>query len=97
MKNERLMKVLLGPIISEKSTIATEMANQYAFRVVKDATKQEIRRAVELLFEVEVEGVQVVNIKGKVKRFGRMLGRRSDVRKAYVRLAPGQTIDIGGA
>lgn len=97
MNNERLMKVLLGPIISEKSTIATEMSNQYAFRVVKDATKQEIQKAVELLFEVEVEGVQVVNIKGKVKRFGRMLGRRSGVRKAYVRLAPGQTIDIGGA
>jgi len=96
MNNERLMKVLLGPVVSEKSTLATEMSNQYAFRVLKDASKREIQKAVELMFGVEVDGVQVVNVKGKVKRFGRMLGRRSDWRKAYVRLAPGQTIDIGG-
>jgi len=96
MNNERLMKVLLGPVVSEKSTLATEMSNQYAFRVLKDASKREIQKAVELMFEVEVEGVQVVNVKGKVKRFGRALGRRGDWRKAYVRLAQGQTIDIGG-
>jgi len=96
MSNERLMKVLLAPIFSEKSTLATEMSNQYAFRVVKDATKGEIQKAVELMFGVQVDGVQVVNVKGKTKRFGRMLGRRQDWRKAYVRLVPGQTIDIGG-
>jgi len=96
MSNERLMKVLLAPIFSEKSTLATEMSNQYAFRVVKDATKGEIQGAVELMFGVQVEGVQVVNVKGKAKRFGRVLGRRRGWRKAYVRLVPGQTIDIGG-
>jgi large subunit ribosomal protein L23 len=95
MNNERLMKVLLAPLVSEKTTVATEMNNQYAFRVLKDASKQEIGKAVELMFGVQVDGVQVVNVKGKAKRFGRMLGRRSDWRKAYVRLAPGQTIDVG--
>jgi large subunit ribosomal protein L23 len=96
MNNERLMKVLLGPVISEKTTMATETAGQYAFRVVGDATKREIGRAVELLFEVEVAGVQVVNVKGKQKRFAKMLGRRQDWRKAYVRLKPGHNIDFGG-
>lgn len=96
MNNERLMKVLLGPVISEKTTMATENAAQYAFRVVGDATKREIGRAVELLFQVEVAGVQVVNVKGKQKRFGKMLGRRQDWRKAYVRLKPGHNIDFGG-
>jgi large subunit ribosomal protein L23 len=76
MNSERLMKVLLGPVVSEKTTMATETSGQYAFRVVGDATKREIGRAVELLFEVEVAGVQVVNVKGKQKRFGKMLGRR---------------------
>jgi large subunit ribosomal protein L23 len=96
MNNERLMKVLLGPVISEKTTMASETAGQYAFRVVSDATKREIGRAVELLFEVKVAGVQVVNVKGKQKRFGKMLGRRQDWRKAYVRLQPGHNIDFGG-
>lgn len=96
MNNERLMKVLLGPVISEKTTMAAETAGQYAFRVVSDATKREIGRAVELLFEVKVAGVQVVNVKGKQKRFGKMLGRRQDWRKAYVRLQPGHNIDFGG-
>jgi len=95
MNKERLMKVLLGPVVSEKTTIAAESAGQYAFRVVRDATKGEIGRAVELLFEVEVAGVQVVNVKGKQKRFGRMGGRRQDWRKAYVRLKPGHNIDFG--
>lgn len=96
MNKERLMKVLLGPVVSEKTTMATENAGQYAFRVVSDATKREIGRAVELLFAVEVAGVQVVNVKGKQKRFGRMLGRRQDWRKAYVRLKAGHNIDLGG-
>lgn len=95
MNKERLMKVLLGPVVSEKSTLGAEATGQYAFRVLGDATKREIGRAVELLFEVEVTGVQVVNVKGKRKRFGRMQGRRQDWRKAYVRLKPGQNIDFG--
>lgn len=95
MNKERLMKVLLGPVVSEKTTMAAETTGQYAFRVVGDATKREIGRAVELLFEVEVAGVQVVNVKGKQKRFGRTLGRRQDWRKAYVRLKPGHNIDFG--
>ena len=84
MNKERLMMVLLSPVVSEKAAMAAE-AQQYAFRVATDATKREIGRAVELLFEVEVAGVQVVNVKGKQKRFGKMLGRRQDWRKAYVR------------
>ena len=97
MNKERLMKVLLGPVVSEKSTRATELSDQYAFRVVGDATKREIGQAVALMFEVEVAGVQVVNVKGKNKRFGKRLGKRQDWRKAYVRLKPGHNIDFGGA
>lgn len=96
MNTERLMKVLLGPVVSEKTTMATQNSGQYAFRVVSDATKREIGRAVELLFEVEVAGVQVVNVKGKQKRFGKMAGRRQDWRKAYVRLKAGHNIELGG-
>lgn len=91
---ERLMKVLLGPLLSEKTTRAVE-SDQYGFRVLPDADKREIGRAVEFLFEVEVAGVQVVNVKGKVKRAGKRLGRRQDWRKAYVRLKPGHSIDFG--
>ena len=96
MNNERLMKVLLAPIVSEKSTRLAEMAGQYAFRVLTDATKQEVARAVELLFEVKVDRVQMLNVKGKQKRTGQRLGRRQDWRKAYVRLQAGQDIDFGG-
>jgi large subunit ribosomal protein L23 len=96
MSQERLMKVLLGPVISEKSTLAADNDGQYVFRVATDATKQEIGRAVELLFEVQVENVRVLNVKGKRKRFGNRSGHRSDWRKAYVRLKPGQDIDFGG-
>jgi large subunit ribosomal protein L23 len=96
MNQERLLKVLLSPVVSEKATLASELRGQYAFRVVPDATKREIGRAVETLFHVEVEGVQVVNVKGKKKRFGQRLGKRKDWRKAYVRLKPGQSIDFGG-
>lgn len=95
MNNERLMKVLLGPVISEKSTMAAEVG-QYAFRVVPDADKREIGKAIELMFDVQVAGVQVVNVKGKVKRLGKRLGKRQDWRKAYVRLKPGHSIDFGG-
>lgn len=96
-REERLMKVLVGPIVSEKSTFIAEKAEQIAFQVVPDATKGEVKAAVELLFKVQVESVNVVNIKGRAKRFGRFQGRRDDVRKAYVRLAPGQEIDFAEA
>ena len=94
---ERLMQVILGPHISEKSTAAAEAASQVVFRVRRDATKAEIKRAVELLFEVDVASVAVVNVRGKVKRFGRRFGQQSSWKKAYVRLAPGQDLDFIGA
>jgi len=93
---ERLMQVLLGPHISEKSTASAE-GGQVVFRVRPDATKSEIRRAVELLFEVKVEGVSVALVRGKSKRFGARQGQRSLWKKAYVRLAPGQDLDFIGA
>jgi large subunit ribosomal protein L23 len=89
---ERLMTIIRGPHMSEKSHIAAEN-NQIVLKVSKDATKAEIRRAVELLFEVQVENVTVVNVKGKNKRFGAIRGRRNDWKKAYVRLAEGTEID----
>lgn len=97
MSKERLMTVLLGPHVSEKSTTAAEKNNQIIFKVRKDATKAEIRQAVELMFEVKVQGVQVLNQLGKRKRFGGHQGKRSDWKKAYVRLAEGQDIDFMGA
>ena len=93
---ERLMSVLLAPHVSEKAAIVTEKANQFVFRVRKDATKPDIKAAVELMFEVKVDSVQVLNAAGKAKRFGGRQGRRSDFKKAYVRLAAGQTIDFTG-
>jgi large subunit ribosomal protein L23 len=97
MNQERLMKVLVGAHVTEKSTLAADAARQFVFKVVTDATKPEVKRAVEQLFEVEVERVQMVNIKGKSKRFGRTLGKRSDFKKAYVRLKPGHDINFAGA
>ncbi|MCG7895521.1 MAG: 50S ribosomal protein L23 [Candidatus Thiodiazotropha taylori] len=94
MNNERLMNVLLSPLVSEKSSIVADQNDQYTFRVTKDATKREIAKAVEKLFEVEVERVQVVNVKGKQKRFGAINGKRSDWKKAYVRLKAGSEIDF---
>jgi large subunit ribosomal protein L23 len=94
---ERLMTVLLGPHLSEKSTRVGESNNQVVFRVRRDSTKQDVRKAVELMFEVKVENVQVVNCRGKVKRFGQTLGRRQDWKKAYVTLAEGHDIDFLGA
>ena len=87
MNQERLMKVLVGPIVSEKSTMIGEKHNQYSFVVVPDAKKSEVKAAVELLFKVQVSSVQILNLKGKQKRFGRVMGKRNDVRKAYVSLA----------
>ncbi len=94
MSNDRLMKVLLAPIVSEKSTFIADKNQQITFRVLQDATKIEVKAAVELLFKVQVESVQVLNTKGKVKRFGRFTGRRRNERKAYVSLMPGQEIDF---
>lgn len=96
MNNERLMNVLLAPIVSEKTSRAGDQTGQYGFRVATDATKREIARAVELLFDVKVDAVQVLNVKGKIKRHGQRLGKRNDWRKAYVRLQAGQDIDFGG-
>lgn len=97
MNQERLMHVLLAPHISEKTAMASESANQYVFKVARDANKTEIRAAVEKLFEVTVESVRTVNMRGKTKRFKTSLGRRPHWKKAYVRLAEGQTIDLGAA
>ena len=93
-KEQRLMQVLLAPTISEKSTFVGEKHNQVVFRVTPDATKPEIKAAVELLFKVKVKGVQVSNVKGKEKRFGRFMGRRRNWKKAYVSLMPGQEINF---
>jgi large subunit ribosomal protein L23 len=91
---ERLLQILLAPQISEKATMVAERNNQVIFVVTPDATKPEIKAAVELLFNVKVNSVQVANAKGKIKRFGRTMGRRSDVRKAFVTLEAGQEINF---
>ena len=96
LPRERLMTVLKGPQFSEKASIVSERGNQVVFKVRADASKAEIRQAVELLFEVKVEGLSVVNVKGKQKRFGRMPGRRANWKKAYVRLAAGSQIEFLG-
>lgn len=93
-RQERLMQVIIGPHVSEKSTTLADSANQVVFKVRRDATKAEIRKAVEMLFEVSVTGVCTALIKGKSKRFGALQGKRSDWKKAYVRLAEGQEIDF---
>ena len=94
MNQERLMQVLLAPQISEKATYVAEKHEQVVFRVASDATKPEIKAAVELLFKVEVEAVQVANVKGKVKRFKGMTGRRKGWKKAFVSLKAGQEINF---
>ena len=96
MNEERLMKVLVAPHISEKSTLVADAHNQVVFRVLPDAKKPEIKKAVEKMFNVEVLGVQVVNYRGKRKGFQRMAGKRPDWKKAYVRLAEGHDIDFLG-
>ncbi|QGU32799.1 50S ribosomal protein L23 [Thermochromatium tepidum] len=97
MNKERLMKVLVAPVISEKASRLAENYNQVTFRVLADATKQEVAKAVEMLFEVQVDRVQILNVKGKKKRFGQRSGQRQDWRKAYVRIKAGQDIDFGNA
>ena len=96
---ERLLQVLVAPQISEKATYIADKNEQVVFIVTPDATKPEVKAAVEMLFKVEVKSVQMANLKGKVKRSGRTVGRRSDIRKAFVCLKPGQEINFaeGGA
>jgi large subunit ribosomal protein L23 len=92
----RLAQVLVGPIISEKATMVAEKRNQVLFKVLRNATKPEIKAAVELMFKVDVTGVQTVNQKGKTKRFGRTTGRRDHIKKAYVSLKEGQELNFSG-
>ena len=93
-QQERLMQVLLAPVVSEKSTFVADKQDQVIFRVMQDATKPEIKAAVELMFNVQVESVKVLNVRGKEKRFGRFMGRRNHWKKAYVCLKPGQEINF---
>ena len=99
MNQQRLMQVLLAPQISERATYVADKHEQVIFRVAPDATKPEVKAAVEMLFKVEVESVQIANVKGKQKRFGRFMGSRKNWKKAYVCLKPGQEINFvdGGA
>ncbi|MBI3771181.1 MAG: 50S ribosomal protein L23 [Gammaproteobacteria bacterium] len=96
MSKERLMKVLLAPHVSEKSAVVADTNRQFVFRVLPDANKTEIKKAVELMFDVKVDAVQVSNVKGKSKRFGQIMGRRSNWKKAYVKLQSGFDIDFAG-
>ena len=93
LSQERLIAVLIAPHITEKTSLAMQNANTYSFRVRRDSTKPDIKAAVELMFGVKVDKVAVVNETGKSRRFGKLQGRTQDIKKAYVRLAPGQTID----
>jgi len=97
MNQERIYKVILAPHVSEKASGGAGAANQVVFKVLRDATKKEIRAAIEKLFAVSVEDVRVLNVKGKTKRTRHGVGRRSDWKKAYVRLAEGQEIDFAVA
>lgn len=91
---DRLYQVILAPVISEKATYIADKHDQVIFRVAPDATKPEIKAAVEMLFEVQVDAVKVANVRGKAKRFGRFFGRRANWKKAYVCLKPGQEINF---
>ncbi|MEQ1531799.1 MAG: 50S ribosomal protein L23 [Methylococcales bacterium] len=93
----RLSSILQVPVISEKSTLAAEKDKRFVFKVQKQATKKQVKDAVEIMFNVEVDSVNVLNVKGKQKRFGRSLGQRSDWKKAYVKLKAGHDIDFSAA
>ena len=97
MNQEQIMKVLIAPIVSEKSTRLADEHRQFVFKVVTDASKPDVRKAVELMFDVKVEAVQIANVRGKTKRFGQSIGRRSDWKKAFVTLAEGHDINFMGA
>ena len=94
MSNYQLSDLLVAPVISEKSTIAAEKSNRFVFKIKKQATKLQVKKAVETMFAVEVDSVQVLNVKGKKKRFGKTLGQRSDWKKAYVKLKEGHDISF---
>lgn len=96
MNIERIHQIILAPVISEKGNRLAEKHNQAAFKVLPGASKDEIKQAVESLFDVKVVAVTTLNVKGKIKRFGQRLGRRSDWKKAYVTLADGHQIDFVG-
>jgi large subunit ribosomal protein L23 len=91
---EQLMNVVLAPVVSEKSTFVADKNRQYVFRVADDATKPQIKAAIELMFKTKVDDVTVLNVRGKDRRFGRLSGRRRNWKKAYVRLAEGQEINF---
>ena len=93
----KLASIISAPIVSEKSAIVADKGNQFVFKVAKNATKLQIKIAVEMMFEVKVESVRVLNLKGKIKRFGRTLGKRSDWKKAYVKLQSGHNIELATA
>ena len=93
-QQERLMQVLLAPVVSEKSTYVADKANHYVFRVASNATKPEIKAAVEFMFKTQVKSVSIMNVRGKQKRFGRFMGKRAGWKKAYVALQPGQEINF---
>lgn len=94
MSDDRLYQVLVSPVVTEKSATLADTGGQVVFRVTPDATKSEVKAAVEKAFDVEVERVQILNVKGKTKRFGRTLGKRKDTKKAYIRLKEGSDIDF---
>lgn len=96
MSKNRLYQILLSPRVTEKTTRVGEQSNQYVFHVIKNAKKSEVRGAVEMLFDVSVESVRIVNVKGKNKAFRQRMGKRSDWKKAYVRVQEGQVIDLLG-
>lgn len=93
----KLASILTAPIVSEKSAIVADTSNQFVFKVAKTATKLQIKNAVEMMFDVKVDSVRVLNVKGKIKRFGRTLGKRSDWKKAYVKLQSGHNIELATA
>ena len=95
--NYKLSNIIKAPVVSEKSTLAAEVDKRFVFKVQKQATKKDVKGAVELMFDVEVASVQILNVKGKKKRFGRTLGKRSDWKKAYVKLKPGNDIEFSAA
>ena len=96
MNQERMFQILLAPHVSEKSTLLADANNQHVFKVATDATRSEVKQAVEELFKVKVDKVRILNVKGKSKRFGGRLGKRSDMRKAYVTLSSDNDIDFAG-
>lgn len=97
IKQERLLKIIVSPHLSEKAAIAKDNANQYVFKVAKNATKPEIKEAIELLFNTLVDAVRIVNVKSKPKRFGSIQGKSKGWKKAYVKLAQGQKIEYASA